>query len=405
MTLAGDRPVKVPPPAPPPPGEPAPEQRALLGGRALIQAEMPDGSMAWLVGGYSEARQVVTDSRFSRAGAVAAGRGVQGFETLAAASLNGMDPPEHTRIRKLVGSAFTARRVEALRPRVAGIVDGLIEKMQSGPQPADLVAAFALPLPVRVICEMLGVPESDMEQFHVWSDTVLGDWQRDGDVIMTALAEIYAYFGRLAETKRAQPADDLMTALIAARDADDRLSEEELTTLGCTLLIGGHETTANQISLSLVTLLCHGTELARLVADPALIPAAVEELLRYVSLGGGLAPGRMATEDVELGGVTIRAGEIAVPLYTTANRDPAEFSDPDRLDVRRNVVAHLSFGAGAHHCVGAQLARLELQEAFRSLLGRLPGLRLAVPLTELRYKPGMVVYSLRELPVSWDAAG
>jgi cytochrome P450 len=403
MTLADDRPVKIPPPAPPPPGDPAPEHRPLLGGRALVQAEMPDGSVAWLVGGYPEARQVVTDPRFSRARAVAAGRALQGFEIFAAASLNGMDPPELTRIRKLVSSAFTARRVEALRPRVALIVGELIEEMLAGPQPADLVAAFALPLPVRVICEMLGVPEADMEQFHVWSDTVLGDWVRDGDVILTALAEMYAYFGRLVELKRAQPADDLMTALIAARDASDRLSEQELTTLGCTLLIGGHETTANQISLSLLTLLRHPAELARLMADPALIPGAVEELLRFVVLGGGLPPARMATQDVELGGITIRAGEVVLPMYATANRDPAEFSDPDRLDVGRNVVTHLAFGAGAHHCMGAQLARLELQEAFRGLLGRLPGLRVAVPLTELRYKPGMAVYSLSELPVSWHA--
>lgn len=404
MTLADDHPVKIQPPAPPPPGDPAPEHRPLLGGRAVVRAEMPDGSLAWLVGGYPEARQVATDPRFSRARAVAEGRGVQGFEIFAAASINGMDPPELTRIRKLVSSAFTARRVEALRPRVALIVNGLLEDMQTGPQPADLVSTFALPLPVRVICEMLGVPEADMEQFHVWSDTVLGDWVRDGDVVMAALVEMYEYFGRLVELKRAQPADDLMTALIAARDASDRLSEQELTTLGCTLLMGGHETTANQISLSLLTLLCHPAELARLVADPALIPAAVEELLRFVVLGGALPPARVATEDVELGGVTIRAGEAVLPMYATANRDPAEFSDPDRLDVGRNVGAHLAFGAGAHHCVGAQLARLELQEAFRGLLGRLPGLRVTVPLTQLRYKPGMAVYSLRELPVCWDVA-
>jgi cytochrome P450 len=150
MPLADDRPIKVPPPAPPRPGEPAPEQRHLLGGRALVRAEMPDGSMAWLVGGDPEARQVVSDSRFSRARAVAAGTPLQGFEALAAASLNGMDPPEHTRIRKLVASAFTARRVEALRPRVALIVAELIEEMLAGPRPADLVSAFALPLPVRL---------------------------------------------------------------------------------------------------------------------------------------------------------------------------------------------------------------------------------------------------------------
>jgi len=215
---------------------------------------------------------------------------------------------------------------------------------------------------------------------------------------------MYEYFGRLIETKRAAPADDLMTALIAASDDGDRLSEAELTTLGCTLLIGGHETTANQICQSLVTLLGNPVELARLVADPALIPGGVEELLRYVQISGTLPPARIATQDVAVGDVTVRAGEVVVPLYATANRDPAEFGDPDRLDVGRQLVSHLGFGAGAHHCLGAQLARMELQEAFSGLLGRLPGLRLAVPASRLSYKPGMAIFSMRELPVRWDAA-
>lgn len=401
MTTPDDRPVKVPPPAPPRPGEPAPVHRPLLRGRPVALAELPDGGTAWLVGGYAETRRVLTDLRFSRARAVAPGRPLQGTEVFASASINGMDPPEHTRLRKLVASAFTARRVEALRPRAASIVGELIEQMLHRRSPADLVAAFALPLPVRVICEMLGVPDADMAQFHAWSDTVMGDWERDAELIMTALAGMYGYFGQLVDAKRTQPAGDLMTALIAARDDNDRLSETELTTLGCTLLLGGHETTASQISLSVLTLLRHPAELARLRADPALIPAAVEELLRFVSLGGGLPPARMATEDVQLGDVTVRAGDVVVPLYATANRDPAEFADPDQLDVGRRIVSHLAFGGGAHHCLGAQLARLELQEALRGLLSSLPGLHLAVPVTQLRYKPGMAVYSLRELPVSW----
>ena len=194
-----------------------------------------------------------------------------------------------------------------------------------------------------------------------------------------------------------------MTALIAARDEGDRLSEEELTTLGCTLLIGGHETTANQINLSLLCLLDHPDELAKLRASPDLIPAAVEELLRFVRLGSGLPPARVAKDDVELGHVTIRAGESVLPLFATANRDPSVFSDADQFDVTRDAAGHLAFGAGPHHCLGAQLARLELQEAFRGLLGRMPGLRLAVPAQELRFKPGMAVHSLCELPVAWSA--
>jgi cytochrome P450 len=396
-----DSPIKLPPAVPPWPDHTVPELRELLRNRPVVRAELPDGSIAWLAGGYEEARQLVVDQRFSRALAVAPGRSLQGTEVFAAGSMNGVDPPQHTRLRKLVASAFTARRVEALRPRVAGIVDELIDALLDGPQPADLVAGFSLPLPVQVNCEMLGVPTEDMEQFHAWSDTIMGDWQRESDQVMTALVDMYGYFARLIDIKRSEPADDLMTALIAARDEADRLSEEELTTLGCTVLIGGHETTANQINLSLLVLLDHPAELAKLRGDPELIPGAVEEFMRYVRLGGGLPPARVTTEDVQLGGVTIPAGEVVLPMFATANRDPSVFSDPDRFDVIRAPASHLAFGAGVHHCLGAQLARLELQEAFRGLLGRLPGLRLAVPGSELRFQPGMAIHTLRELPVSW----
>ena len=377
-----------------------PEFRALLKNRPVVQAELPDGSTAWLVSGYQEVRQTLVDQRFSRALAVGPGRSLQGTEMFAAGSINGIDPPEHTRLRKLVASAFTARRVEALRPRVTSIVNQLIDAMAGRPQPADLVAGFSLPLPAQVICEMLGVPAADLEQFHAWSDTIIGDWQRDSGEIMTALAALYGYFGTLIEIKRARPADDLMSALIAARDDADRLSEHELTVMCCTLLIGGHETTANQINLSLLLLFDHPGEVATLRADPGLIPAAVEELLRCTRLGG-LPPARVTTEDVQLGGVVIPAGEQVMPLYSTANRDPSAFTDPDRFDVTRDAASHLAFGAGVHHCLGAQLARVELQEAFRGLIGRLPRLRLAVPASDLEFKPGMAIHSLRELPVRW----
>jgi cytochrome P450 len=401
MTVQGN-PIKFIP-APASPKVSVPEFRALIKGRPVVLAELPDGSMAWLVSGYEEARQMAIDPRFSRALAVTSDRAKQGFESFAAGSISGIDPPEHTRLRRLVASAFTARRVEALRPRVAGIVDELIDALLDQPQPADLISAFSLPLPVQVICEMLGVPTEDMGQFHTWSDTVLGDWERHSDEVMSAAIEMFSYFGKLIELKRAQPADDLMTALIAARDQNDRLSEEELMVLGCTVLIGGHETTANEINLSLLTLLDHPAELAKLRADPDLIPTAVEEMLRYVRLGG-LAPARVTSEDVQIGDVTIPAGETVIPLFGTANRDPSVFADPDRFDVTRAPANHLAFGVGIHHCLGAQLARLELQEAFRGLLGRLPGLRLAIPDEQLRFKPSMVVHSLCELPVRWDSS-
>ena len=383
------------------PGEPVPEIRTISGGRPVFRAELPDGRIVWLVTGYENVRQMIIDQRFSRALAVAPDRARQGFEMFAGGSINGMDPPEHTRLRKLVASAFTARRVEALRPRVAGIVNGLIDAMFDLPQPADLVAGFSLPLPAQVICEMLGVPAADTGQFHAWSDTIMADWQRDSDEIMTALAELYGYFGTLIEIKRAQPADDLISALIAARDDTDRLSEQELTVMCCTLLIGGHETTANQINLSLLLLFDHPGQVAKLRADPGLMRGAVEEVLRYTRLGG-LLPARVTSEDVAIGGVTIPAGEQVIPLFATANQDPSVFADPDRFDVTRDAANHLSFGAGVHHCLGAQLARVELQEAFRGLIGRLPGLRLAVPASELEFKPGMAIHSLRELPVLWS---
>lgn len=382
------------------PGEPVREIRTIGGDRPVFRAELPDGRIVWLVSGYENVRQVIIDQRFSRAMAVAPGQAQPGFEMFAAGSVNGMDPPGHTRLRKLVASAFTARRAEALRPRVASIVNGLIDAMLGRPQPVDLVAGFSLPLPAQVICEMLGVPAADTGRFHAWSDTVIGDWQRDSGEIMTALAELYGYFGRLIEIKRAQPADDLISALIAVRDDTDRLSEQELTVMSCTLLIGGHETTANQINLSLLLLFDHPGQVAKLRADPGLIPGLVEEMLRYARLGG-LAPARVATEDVAIGGVTIPAGEQVMPLFATANRDSSVFADPDRFDVTRAAASHLSFGAGVHHCLGAQLARVELQEAFRGLIGRLAGLRLAVPASELEFKPGMAIHSLRELPVLW----
>jgi cytochrome P450 len=383
------------------PGQPVPEIRTISGDRPVFRAELPDGRIVWLVSGYENVRQMIIDQRFSRALAVAPGRAQQGVEMFAGGSINGMDPPEHTRLRKLVARAFTSRRVEALRPRVAGTVDELIDALLDQPQPADLVAGFSLPLPARVICEMLGVPTADLEQFHAWSDTIIGDWERDSDEIMTALAELYGYFGRLIEIKRAQPTDDLMSALIAARDDADRLSEEELTVMCCTVLIAGHETMANEINLSLLLLFDHPGEMAKLRADPGLIPGAVEELLRYTRLGS-FTTTRVTREDVEIGGVTIPAGEQVIPLFATANRDPSVFSDPERFDVTRDAANHLSFGAGVHHCLGAQLARVELQEAFRGLTGRLPGLRLAVPAGELEFKPGMAIHSLRELPVRWD---
>jgi cytochrome P450 len=395
---AEDR-IKFPPPAPVSPTDPTPEIFAQLKSCPVAQGDLPDGSTAWLVGGYEQVRQVFTDQRFSRALAVAPGRSLQGIELSAADSIIAMDPPEHTRLRKLLAGAFTVRRVEALRPRVAAIVDELIGAFTARPQPTDLMTSFSLPLPVRVVCELLGVPIADMEQFRGWSAILVTDWKQDADEILAALAGMYEYFAELIRIRRTQPRDDLLTALIAARDSDDRLSETELTNLACTILVAGYETTAHSISLSLLALLDHPAEMARLRAGPELIPGAVEELMRYIRIGV-LPLARVTTEDVELGGVTIPAGEVVLPIIQAANRDPLMFSEPDRFDVSRAPVSHMGFGSGAHHCLGAQLARVELQEALRGLT-RLPGLALAVPPADLRFKPGMAIFNLRALPITW----
>jgi len=391
--------IKFPPPAPVSPADPSPEIFAQLRSCPVAQGELPDGSMAWLVGGYEQVRQVLTDQHFSRALAVAPGRSLQGIELSAADSIIAMDPPEHTRLRKLVASAFSVRRIEALRPRVAAIVDELIGALTAEPQPADLMTSFSLPLPVRVICELLGVPAEDMEKFRGWSAILVTDWKQDPQEILIALTGLYEYFAELITARRIQPRDDLLSALIAARDSGDRLSEDELTNLACTILVAGYETTAHSISLSLLALLDHPAGLAKLRTDPELIPGAVEELVRYVRIGV-LPLARVTTEEVELGGVTIPAGEVVLPIIQAANRDPSVFSEPESFDFTRSPGSHLGFGSGAHHCLGAQLARVELQEALRGLV-RLPGLALAVAPADLRFKPGMAIHNLRALPITW----
>ena len=397
-------PKSFPFPKPPSIYHPSPEYAELQREQPVTKVDLPDGGSAWLVTRYADVRQVLTDPRFSRALAAQSDRPKRGLELLAADSILGMDPPEHTRLRKLVASAFTARRVSELRPSVVRIVDELLDGLVDQPRPADLVHHFSLALPVRVICTLLGVPAEDLDKFHGWSDSVMADWDQDPDAIIGGFQAIGGYIAGLIEIKREEPADDLMTALIAARDEQDRLSEEELVRLGLTLLVAGHETTANQINMSLLTLLKYPDELAKLRDDPGLIPGAVEELMRFVQLGGGAGGPveRIATEDMELGGVLIPAGDAVLPIFNAANRDPLAYDDPDRLDVTRQIASHLAFGAGVHHCLGAQLARMELQEAFAGLVRRLPGLRLAVPVEELRFKSGMIVYSLHELPVTWD---
>lgn len=378
--------------------EPAAIFAELRRDRPAVQVTMADGTLAWLVTRYGDVRQVLVDPRFSRAAASGPGAPRNELGALVAESLIGMDPPEHTRLRKIVAYAFTPRRVEQLRPRVARLVSELLGAMQMLPQPADLVEHFSTPLPIQVIGELFGVPEADRELCKVWSDTMMGDWERDPEGTQAALDG----FAGLIAARRATPTDDLISALIAASDEQGKLSERDLLMVCIGILIGGHETTTNQVNLFVLTLLHNPGQLAALAASPELIPSAVEELIRVTQFGDtGVMLPRITTEEVVLGGVTIPAGAPVLAAFVAANRDPAVFDDPDRLDLARRRNAHLGFGAGAHHCLGAQLARMELQEALRGLLSRMPRLQVAVPESQLRFKAGLVVRSLEALPITW----
>ena len=395
--------VRYPLPVSPRVFELSPEMLELSRQSPVLRTDLPGGATGWLVTRFEPVRQVQLDPRFSRAALSDPKREQRGLELVTSRSLLGLDPPEHTRLRVLVAGTFTARRMRLLSPQVAAIVRELIDQMLAGPRPADLVSAFSQPLPVRVICQMLGVPLSDQDRFRAWAQVLVADWTQDPAAMEAALDALLAYLSGLIEVKRAEPADDLITALIAARDVEDRLTEEELVYMCMAVLLGGHETTASFINLSLITLLTHPEQLARLRSDPDLLPGAVEEFLRFVPLSNGLPPARMTIEEVVLGDVTIPAGAMVFPMFHLANRDPAVFSDPDVFDVGRAPgTTHMGFGVGAHHCLGAQLARIELREAFAGLLGRLPGLRLAVSPDELRFRADMGVNSACELPVTWD---
>ncbi|MFB6818985.1 cytochrome P450 [Streptomyces sp. NPDC056347] len=363
----------------------------------LLRVQMPYGEPAWLVTRYADARLVLGDQRFSRAAAASHDEPRQS-EGQRDGGILGMDPPDHTRLRSLVAKAFTVRQVEKLRPQVRELASDLLDAMEAAGAPADLVDLFALPLPVAVICRMLGVPTEDRPLFRKWSDDALSTSSLTAAEFEASREELRGYMSGLIEQHRRAPRDDLMTALIEARDGRDRLSELELVDLCVGILVAGHETTASQIPNFVLTLLDHPDQLARLRAEPALVPNAVEELLRFVPLGSGAGQPRYATEDVEVGGTLVRAGSPVLVAVGAANRDALRFSAPGVLDIAREGNQHLGFGHGVHHCLGAPLARLELQEALSALITRFPGLRLAADVT---WKSEMLVRGPRVMPVEW----
>jgi cytochrome P450 len=314
------------------------------------------------------------------------------------------DPPDHTRLRSLVSKAFTPRMVERLRPRIAQIVDGLLDRVH-GAGGMDLIEEFAYPIPVIVICEMLGVPVEDHERFKGWSldiarglDSVL--LPPDSDVPRRSLASRNAladYFRELIAARRRAPRSDMLSELIAAEEAGDKLSESELLATCILLLIAGHETTVNLIGNGTLALLRHPDQLRRLRDDPRLIGTAVEELLRFD--GPVQRTARIPSEDVLIGGRVIAKGEMVMPFIGAADRDPAQFPDPDRLDLGRTDNRHIAFGWGIHFCLGAPLARVEGQIAINALVQRLPKLALATPTPEFRQS--LTLRGLKSLPVTF----
>jgi cytochrome P450 len=368
----------------------------------LVRVRMPYGEPAWLATRYEDVRTVLGDPRFSRAASVGRDEPRVRPHSGQEGSIMSLDPPDHTRLRRLVTKAFTARRIEQLRPRAQQIADGLVDAMLAAGPTADLVEDFALPLPVTVICELLGVPYEDRGDFRLWSDAFLSTTKYTQDEVREYVGLLRQYMAGLIAQRRATPTDDLIGGLVLARDNDDRLSEAELLSLTEGLLVAGHETTASQIPNFVYVLLTHPGQLAELRADLALVPRAVEELMRFVPLGNGGGIARYALEDVELGGVTVKAGEAVLPAMASANRDEAVYTDPDRLDLHRSEASHVGFGHGPHHCLGAPLARMELQVALDTLLRRLPGLRPAGTEEGIDWKDGLATRGPARMPVTWD---
>ncbi|MBW4701583.1 MULTISPECIES: cytochrome P450 [unclassified Micromonospora] len=367
---------------------------------------------SYLLTRFDDARAALTDPRLSKDLYGPGQHYLQLFgpnsEALNRNMLNA-DPPEHTRLRRMVSQAFAPRRIEALRPRVRQIVDDLIDGFVAQGR-AELMHDFAIPLPMVVICELLGVPRADQERVLDWTQVIRtsGSARRPPAQERAAVGEaqvrLHHYLVELVAAKRVVPADDMISALIDACDQDGRLSEAELVTTTFLLLFAGHQTTADFLGNATVALLTHPDQLDLLRDTPDLLPSAIEELLRFDGPLPVASP-RVATEDVEYQGVRIPAGSIVGVVLNAANHDPAHFVDPDRLDLRRVRGPHLGFGHGVHYCLGVSLARMEAQIALAALLRRLPGLRLGVPPTELRRLPAASPFrGLLELPVRFTAS-
>ncbi|MDT0612585.1 cytochrome P450 [Streptomyces lancefieldiae] len=368
--------------------------------RPLARITLFDGRPAWLVTGHTAARRLLADPRLST------DRTRHRFPATSArfaavrdrrTALLGVDDPEHRAQRKMVLPEFTLKRAAALRPRIQRIVDERLDAMIAQGPPAELVTAFALPVPSMVICALLGVPYGDHDFFEEQSRRLLrGPTAAD---TQNARDRLEAYLGELIDRKQQAPGTGLLDDLVRCQLNEGAVDRDEVVALAIILLVAGHETTANMISLGTYTLLTNPRRLTELREDPALLPGAVEELMRVLSIADGLL--RMATEDIEVDGQTIRAGDGVVFATSVINRDESVYPEPDTLDWHRPARHHVAFGFGIHQCLGQNLARAELEIALHTLFDRLPTLRLAAPAEEIPFKPGDTIQGMLELPVTW----
>ncbi|WP_033295939.1 cytochrome P450 [Amycolatopsis jejuensis] len=370
--------------------------------KAPVRVPLPNGSKAWVVTRHEDARRVLGDRRFSSDRfhpnfpfLTEGGTSIRPSEK----SMIGMDAPEHTEARKVVLGEFTVRRVEALRPRIQQIVDGLIDDILATEGPVDLVEKLSLPVPSLVICELLGVPYADHDFFQEQTMAIVRRSVRPEDR-RAATERLREYLSDLVKQKEADPGDDLLGRQITKRRAEGTYRHEAMIGLSFLLLVAGHETTANMISLGTVALLQHPDQLAMIRKNPEKTLPAVEELLRYFTIVES-ATSRVATGDVEVGGVTIKAGDGVIVLGYAANWDPDVFENPAELDLERGARHHVAFGFGPHQCLGQNLARMELQIVFDTLFRRIPTLECPLPADELPVKEDAVIFGLYRLPVTW----
>ncbi|MEQ4724228.1 cytochrome P450 [Nonomuraea sp. B19D2] len=382
------------------PFDPPPELAKLP---PLVRLAFPDGHVGWLVTGHAAAQTVLADPRFSARAELkhsvvqvvrpgGTGQAPPGW-------FPHMDPPQHTRYRRLLTGTFTVRRMKQLAERIQTITAERLDEMAAAGPPADLVQAFALPIPSLVICELLGVPYDDHPLFQELTSKVIA-LDSDIETARAAGQELQEYLGGRVRLAREEKNESLLAAL--AQNAD--LTDEELTYISQVLLVAGHETTANMLALGTFALLQHPSQLAALRADPTMIETAVEELLRYLSILHIGAPNRVALEEVELEGERIAPGEMMVLSLPAINRDPARFEVADELRLdRQDARRHLAFGHGVHQCLGQQLARIEMRVGYPALFDRFPTLRLAVPAGQIQLR-NSPVYGVTSLPVAWDPA-